>query len=178
MRRSANSWTARPELTISSANPMTRLATLPFSMSRKQDEYRTGSVTSTRETVQGVLHLEGAVLRITWRRAVRTDHYGAMDMRSDQDVEEVRHVELPLTALGRAWLREPRWLRRFRGSRLVLTATDLRAFEGFAGPEGLGLEHAGRVELRIAREDRLEAAEFLAELEMAQAQRLLDAGDP
>lgn len=156
---------------------MPRPATLPFSLSRTQSQYRTASVTSTTEKVQGVLHLESGVLRITWRRAVVTESYSSLDMKTDEDVEEVREVELPLTALGRAWLREPRWFRRFRGSRLILTATDLRAFESFAGPEGLGLEHAGRVELRIAREDRLEAAEFLADLEMAQAQRLLEAGE-
>jgi len=152
---------------------MARIATLPFSLARKEDEYRTGSVTTTRETVHGVLHLEGDVLRISWRRAVRTDHYGTLDIRSDKEVEEVREVEVSLPALGRASLREPQWLKRFRSSRLILTAQDLRAFEPVTGPEGLGLDHPARLELRIAPRDRLEAAEFVAEFELALAERLL-----
>lgn len=150
---------------------MPRSATLPFTLRRSSDVYTSAEYTSTTETVHGLLHLEGERLVIQWRVARKVDRMGRASVRSDEEVEEVREVVVPLAGLAGAVVRE-RWWERWRGPRLVLTAADLRAFEGFTGPEGLRLAHPAQLVLRLRPTDRLAAAEFAAELELAVADRI------
>ncbi len=48
---------------------MTRRAAVPFQLSRGQDEFTGGCVTSTTEVVHGLLRLEGDRLVVQWRLA-------------------------------------------------------------------------------------------------------------
>ncbi len=150
---------------------MPRTATLPFTLRRSRDTYTLSEYTSTTETVHGLLHLAGDRVTIQWRVARKVDHVGTTVYRTDEEVEQVREVTIPLSGLGGALVRDG-WLERVRGPRLVLTASDLRAFEGFAGPDGLRLEHPAQLVLRVRRRDRLAAREFAAELELAVAEQL------
>jgi len=48
---------------------VTRRAAVPFQLSRGQDEFTGGCVTSTTEVVHGLLRLEGDRLVVQWRLA-------------------------------------------------------------------------------------------------------------
>jgi hypothetical protein len=152
---------------------MPRSATVPFHFKRSRDVLGAGSITSTTETVHGLLRLDGDRLVIQWRLARKTDHIGGSEIRTDQELEAVREVVLPLEVLAGAQIRRPVW--RFFGSPSVaLTAADLQAFEKVAGEGGLRLEHPAELMVRIRRSDRLLAEEFSAELSLALAERALE----
>jgi len=155
---------------------MTRPAALPFTLRRGSDVFHKGGILSVTETVHGLLRLEEDGLTVEWRVHRATDRYGA-ETRSDQEVEPVRRVALPLAALGGAEVRIP-WWGFGRSARLVLTAATLEAFEALAGPAGLQLEHPARLELRLRREDRAQARMFVADLALATSEHALRlAGD-
>jgi hypothetical protein len=59
---------------------------------------------------------------------------------------------------------------------MVLTATNLTAFEEVAGHSGLQLDHPAELVLRLRRSDRLAAEEFSAELALAIAEHGLSDG--
>jgi hypothetical protein len=131
-------------------------------------------ITSTHETIHGLLRLDGDRLHIQWRIARSTDHVG-MEIRTDKQVEPVREVVLPLSAVAGAAVR---WRWRWPpGPYLVLTAADLRAFEEVAGVAGLSLDHPAELELRLRGEDRAAGSEFVGELELALAERALAAAE-
>jgi hypothetical protein len=146
---------------------MRRSLALPFLLKRASDVYTGGSVTTTRETVHGLLRLGEHHLTIQWRVGRRTDHIGS-EMRTDEEVEPVREITVPLARLSGATLQR-RLLGRLVPPRLILTAADLAAFEGLAGAEGLGLAHPAELVLTLRRGDRLPAEEFSAELALALA---------
>lgn len=148
---------------------MPRSTALPFTLRRSSDVYTSAEYTSTTETIHGLLHLDGERLVIQWRVARKVDRMGRASVRSDEEVEEVREVAVPLAGLAGAVVRRRWWE---RGPRLVVTASDLRAFEGFTGPRGLRLAHPAQLVFRIRPTDRLAAAEFAAELELAVAERI------
>lgn len=150
---------------------MPRHAVLPFTLRRTREVLSAGSYTATTETVHGILRLEGGTLTVQWRLARRTDTYGS-EIRSDEELEAVRQVELPITAVGNAVVRHS-WWNPFTGHRLVLTGSDLRAFDALTGSEGLQSSHPAEIRLRIRRGDRLAAEEFAAELALARAERAL-----
>lgn len=54
---------------------------------------------------------------------------------------------------------------------IVLTATDLRAFEEITGQAGLKLEHPATLSLPIDRRHELAALEFAADLDLLLAER-------
>lgn len=88
----------------------------------------------------------------------------------------MREVVVPLAGIAaarvnRAWWRWP------RGPRLVLTAADLRAFEAVAGQAGLRVDHPAELVLRMRRADHAAAIEFAGELELALAERALQAAE-
>lgn len=145
---------------------------LPFLLKRGDDVFTGTGMTSTREIVHGLLRLEGDRLYIQWRVGKTTDHMGAMEMRTEHQVEPVREIVVPLRGVAGAAVRR-RWWDRLTGPRLVLTASDLNAFEELAGQEGLKLDHPAELVLRLRRSDRLPAEEFCAELAMALAARQL-----
>jgi hypothetical protein len=112
---------------------MARSATLPFFFKRGRDAISGLSVITTRETVHGLLRLEGGHLTIQWRLVVSLSRIAGATVR------------------GGGWT----WP---LGLRLVLTAADLTALEGLAGKDGLSLDHPAELVVRLRRSDRLAAA--------------------
>ena len=152
---------------------MSHSAALPFVLRRSHDVVG-WEITSTRETVHGLLRLDGDRLAIQWRVARSTEHVG-MQIRTDREVEPVREVVVPLSAVAGASVR---WRWRWPpGPYLVLTAADLRAFEEVAGAAGLSLDHPAELALRLRRADRALGSEFAGELELAIAERALAAAE-
>jgi len=145
-----------------------RSAALPFLLKRASDVFSGEGMTTTRETVHGLLRLEHERLTIQWRVGRKTEHLGT-EMRTDKEVEPVREIVVPLRGVASAVVRR-RWWDRILGPRLVLTAADLGAFEGLAGTDGLSLDHPARLVLRLRRSDLLPAEEFSAELALAIAE--------
>lgn len=154
---------------------MPHSAALPFSLKRGQQVVGTKEITTTTEVVHGILRLDGERLVIQWRVARSTDHVG-FEIRTDQEVEAVREVTVPLAGIAAATVRQ-RWRDWPPGPRLILTAADLRAFEEIAGAAGLMLDHPAQLILPIRRTDRLAAQEFASELQLALAEHMLRAAD-
>jgi hypothetical protein len=152
-----------------------RTAALPFFIKRSEDEYSAMSVTTTSEVAHGLLRLDGERLVIQWRLARKTEHVG-MQIRTDQEVESVQEVVVPLDAVAGATVRSGLLAWLTGGPRIVLTAADLRAFDVLAGEEGLRLDHPAKISLRLKRADRLAAEEFAAELALAVAEAALGEG--
>ena len=152
---------------------MAHSAALPFVLRRSHDVVG-WEVTSTRETVHGLVRLEGDRVFIQWRVARSIDHVG-MQIRTDHEVEPVREVVIPLGAVAGASVR---WRWRWPpGTYLVLTAADLRAFEEVAGAAGLSLDHPAELALRLRGADRALGSEFAGELELALSERELAAAE-
>jgi len=153
---------------------MPHSAALPFVLHRSHDEIGKGEITSTQETVHGLLRLDGDRIHVQWRVARETDRVGR-EIRTDREVDPVREVVLPLTAIAGASVR---WRWRWPpGPYLVLTAADLRAFEDVAGAAGLSLDHPAELALRLRRSDRELGSEFASDLELAVAERALAAAE-
>lgn len=155
---------------------MPHTAALPFFLKRAGDAFTATTITSTREIAHGLLILRGDRLVIQWRVARKTERVG-LEIRTDEEIEPVKEIEVPIEAVAGAMVRGGplSWL--WGGPHLVLTATDLRAFEGLAGVEGLKLEHPARLLLRLRLSDRLAAEEFSAELALAVAEAPLRGRD-
>lgn len=147
---------------------MLHTAALPFTLKRRKDEFSATSLTSTTETVHGLLRLDGDRLVIQWRVARHTEHIGA-EFRTDEEMEAVREVVIPMEAVARAFVRR-RWWEWWKGPQLVLTATDLQAFDEIVGEEGLRLSHPAEMVVGLRRRDRMLAEEFTAELTLAVAE--------
>jgi hypothetical protein len=147
---------------------MSHSGALPFVLKRSDDVIAGAEITTTAETVHGLLRLDRDRLRIQWRMSRETSRVGT-EIRSDKELGAVREVVVPLDALAAASVRLWRWF-PWR-VRFVLTAADLRAFEEVAGEQGLRLDHPAELVLRIRPSDRLAAEEFASELELAIAER-------
>lgn len=148
---------------------MSHFAALPFSLRRSQDVLGAASITTTTERVHGLLRLDGDRLIIQWRLTRSTQTLGD-GIRTDEEMEPVKEVELPLEAVASAVVRRP-WWKFGAGLRLVLTAADLQAFDILAGEGGLKLSHPAEVVVRLRRRDALAAEEFTAEVALALAKR-------
>jgi hypothetical protein len=151
---------------------MSRFATVPFILRRSKNSFAADSMTTTKETVHGLLHLEGDELTVQWRLARKTLELGSEAHNTDEEFEAVREAKIPIAALAGAIVRRP-WWRFWAGPRVVLMATDLQALEAVTGKDGLRLAHPAKLELPVRRADALVAAEFAAELELAVAERAL-----
>lgn len=149
---------------------------LPFIIKRGSDVFSGEGMTSTVETVHGLLRPENDELKIHWRLVRKTEHMGS-EMRSDQEVEPVREIVVSLSRVAGAIVRRRWWLDWATGPRLVLTASDLGAFEELAGHDGLSLDHPAEVVLRLRRSDALAGREFGAELALAKAEYDLAAAE-
>lgn len=149
---------------------MPHLAALPFLLERSH-EVIGREITSTSETIHGLLRLDGTRLVVQWRLERTTERIGS-EIRSDREVEPVREVVLPLESVAGAQLRTSIWPWISR-ARLVLTAADLRAFEPIAGAAGLEVDHPAELTLFVRRADLAIAGEFVGELELAIAERAL-----
>ena len=163
---------------------MSHSAAVPFVLHRSHDVVGGLEITSTRETIHGLVRLDGDRLHVQWRIARSTDHVG-MEIRTDRAVEPVREAVIPLSAVAGATVRW-RW-RWAPGYYLVLNAADLLAFEEVAGAAGLALDHPAELALRLRGADRALGNEFAGTLELALAERallaaegkpLLDSPDP
>ena len=152
---------------------MSHSAALPFILRRSNDVIGV-EITSTRETVHGLLRLDGDRVYVQWRVARSTEHVG-WQIRTDREVEPVREAVIPLHSIAGATVR---WQWRWPpGPYLVLTAADLRAFEEVAGAAGLSLNHPAELALRLRGADRALGNEFAGELELALAERALAAAE-
>ena len=132
----------------------------------------------TTKTAHGLVRLEADRLVMQWRVAVRTDWRSGSKMETREEIEPVQEVVIPLDSVAGAVVPRRRWW-QLTGPRLVLTASDLLAFERIAGQQGLrGLKHPAKLVLRIKRADRLIAEEFAAELALALARRQVGGAEP
>ena len=154
---------------------MERFATVPFFLTRGEDEMSATTITTTREMVHGLLRLHERTLTIQWRLATKTERVG-WGIRKDHEVEAVKEIVVPVVRLGGAAVRSG-WWSWPPGLRLVLTAADLTALEGLAGSHGLRLDHPAELVVRVRRADRLAAEEFCAELALAIAEAQAPEGD-
>jgi hypothetical protein len=146
-------------------------AALPFTLRRSHDVIGLAEITTTTERVHGLLRLLGDRLVIQWRLARATERIGS-EIRTDRELEPIREVVVPLSALAGAEVRNS-WWSWLRGPRLRLSAADLRAFEQIAGSDGLKLDHPAEFVVNVRRADVLAAREFASELELALADRAL-----
>lgn len=145
---------------------------VPFTLRRGHDAFTASTVTTTVETIHGLLRLDGGELVVQWRRSVKTDHMGAASIHSDEEVDAVHERAVPLSAVDGMDVRRSRWT-PWAAPVMVLRAADLAAFDEIAGAEGLRLDHPAELVLGIRRRDRLLAEEFAAELTLALARRTL-----
>lgn len=125
-------------------------------------------ITSTAETIHGLLLLEDDRITVQWRVHRATDRVG-VEIRQEEEIGPVHEVEIPIDAVAKVAVRKRWWHWR---PRLVLTASDLRAFEPLAGQKALRSTHPGEIVLHLRRGDDLPAREFAAEIALASAQRL------
>ena len=151
---------------------MSRVAAVPFHLRWSEDSFSVTTVTSTTEVVHGLLRLEADRLVIQWRLARHTQHVGSMSLHTDDELEAVRELAVPLSGLAGAELRR-RWWLPWNAPLLVLRAADMRAFEEVAGEGGLRQAHPAELILRLRRADVPIADEFAAELDLALAERAL-----
>lgn len=119
--------------------------------------------------MHGVVRLEPDRLVVQWRLARQIQRMGAVSMDTSEEVEPVREVAVPLEKVSGALVRSRRWWRFWTGPRLVLTATDLTAFEEVARAGGLVLDHPGELVLHVRRDDVLCAEELAADLSLTLA---------
>jgi hypothetical protein len=95
------------------------------------------------------------------------------EIRTDEDRGELLEVMIPLAGLAGAAVR---WAFPWRWQ-LVLRASDLRAFDEFAGKTGLQLMHPAEAVLGLRWRDRAVAREFASELNLAVADVALKAAE-
>jgi hypothetical protein len=160
---------------------MKPIAALPFTLTRSAFEltrtdsgWGQDSVTTT-ERVHGLLRLEGERVVLQWRVAREVQRWG-QEIRKQHEMEPVREVEIPLSALAGARV-QWRWARWPPGRYLLLTGADLRAFEEIAGLEGFAMSHPAQLELGVRRADLPAAQDFAGELELVLADRALRAAE-
>jgi hypothetical protein len=144
---------------------MLHVPALPFTLRRAHGVIRGKEITSTVETIHGLLRIDGDSLVLQWQVQRQTDRVGA-EIRSDREREPVREATIPIASVSGAVVRSPRW-RLGRARRLILTAADLRAFEGLTGPGGLELAHPAQLVLDVRKQDKDAARELATQVELA-----------
>lgn len=152
-----------------------RLATLPFELTRDHQVIAAGTVTTTEERRHGVLRLEGELLHVQWRVERQVQQIGP-EIRTDVQHDGLREVPVPVRLLGDARVRRRGrlWWKR---TELVLTARDLVAFDGLAGPEGFDFTHPAELALPVRTNNLELAREFALEVELAIADLALRAAE-
>lgn len=143
----------------------------PFVLKRGSDVIDGLEITSTVETIHGLLRLELGHLTVQWRVSRSTDVVG-LEIRTDKELEPTRETSVPLSAIAGAVVRwKWRWWRP--GFHMILTAADLAAFDVISGESGLKLDHPAELVIRVTRSNRAAADEFAGELNLAVAEREL-----
>ena len=120
--------------------------------------------------MHGRLTLEEDQLTLQWRLARKRTNWNSG--QTDEEFESVRDATIPLSAIEGVIVRRP-WWRFWSGPRIVLVASDFRALEAIAAEEGIRLAHPAKLVMAVRRGDALVAAEFVAELDIAIAEREL-----
>lgn len=137
---------------------------VPFTVPLDEQLTSAGGLTyvTTKRRVHGIARLEDdrLVLQVAESRAVVHVTGTGIEQRTESDPVAERAVTLD--QLGDARLRR-HWL----WWQLVVTASDLRAFEGLPGAEG------GELRLRVDRRHRAVAEELVATLRLALAELAL-----
>ncbi len=154
---------------------MSHTSALPFTVRRKTDLISGSEITSTLETVHGLLRLEDDNVIFQWRTARKIDRVG-FEVSTDRELSSVREIKVPLAGLADADVRWS-WLRWPPGRYLMLTASDLRSFEGLTGEGGLFLSHPAELAIRVGRVGHDSALEFASELRLALADRAIRAAE-
>ena len=144
------------------------ISAVPFTVKRSSDLWDSKGYTTKTETAHGLVRLEADRLVIQWRLAVRTQSMGGSSWSTNDEIEPVRQIDVPLRDVAGATVARSRW-GVLRAPRLTIAAADLVAFDDIAGGQGLKLKHPARLVLRIKRADRLAAEEFAAEVALAVA---------
>jgi hypothetical protein len=150
-------------------------AALPFVLKRSEDKVGMLEVTSKSEIVHGLIKIQDDKLVFQWRVSRSTDIVG-FEIRTEKELEPVQQVELPLSVIAGAVVRW-KWNRWPPGRYLILTASDLYAFEIISGEAGLKLDHPAEMAIRLRRAERSTAEEFAAELNLVVAERSLRAAE-
>src|SRR5688572_21248010 len=101
---------------------MSKVLALPFTLSRTNSIMGWDYV-STTERIHGLLILDADRLLIQWRITRATQRMGAVEVRTDTELDPVREVSIPLSALAGARVRWE-WGRWPPGRYLVLTGAD------------------------------------------------------
>jgi len=151
---------------------MPHSAVLPFVLRRSKDVIAETGITSTQETVHGLLALQDDRVVIQWRVERKVSRIGP-EIRLDHEADPVREVVVPTSGLASARIRSTWWRLFGKSSHLVLSASDLRTLEPLAGPDGLALSHPGELIVGIRHADREAAREFASELDLALAEQAL-----
>ncbi len=146
---------------------MLNATVLPFRIQRGDSVIKGGTVTTTNETIDGLLRLEEHRLVVQWRLERTTDLVGP-EIRSDRKLEPVREAIVPLAGLAACTVRGS-WWPWSRSIKVVLTAADMQAFEAVAGPRGLQLSHPAELVIAVRAQDRQAAREFASDVELAVA---------
>ncbi len=147
---------------------MPSFAAVPFTLKRSSDLWDAkGGYESKTETAHGLVRLEAERMVVQWRLAVQTEVYGAT-YETREEIEPVNEIVISLDNVAGAVVPPRRWWDP-TGPKLVITASDLLAFEKIAGQQGLKLKHPAKLVLQVKRTDRLIAEEFAAELALAVA---------
>ena len=118
--------------------------------------------------------MEEDELVVQWRLQREIEKVGAT-IETNRELEPVREVRIPLSAIAGATVRRQAWY--FFGPRLVLAAADLAAFETMTGAAGLALDHPATLTLKVPRGSLLQAREFAAELNLEIAERMIGAAE-
>ena len=149
---------------------MPQIPALPFTLHRSNGVISGKEITSTVETIYGLLRVDSDSLVLQWRVQRRTDRVAPRSAAIANSIPcgKPRSRRLRSSAV----VRSPRW-RRGRPGRLVLTAADLRAFESLTGPGGLELAHPAQLMLEVRREDKDAARELAMQVELTIADHAL-----
>ena len=147
----------------------TRFSALPFTLRRSTDVIAGPEITTTDETIHGVLRLAGDQL-VVQARLTRSVSRVGRTIKTDTESEPVIECAIPLGSLASATVKRSWWRRAVR---LSLVAADLRAFEALQS--GLKLGHPAELVVSVSRADYDAAVEFASELELAIAEQALTA---
>ena len=136
-------------------------AGVPFSISLDETQVDASPgihYLSLRRRVLGIVRLDDERLLLQLAESRAVTEVSDVGVRQRTEASPVDERAVPLDLLGDARLRR-RWL----AWELVITATDLHAFEGLPGSRGVELR------LRVDRRHRAEAVELVGALRLALA---------
>jgi hypothetical protein len=140
---------------------------LPFTVRLKRpDQIASGRVRSVEERYAGVARLSDAALQLEWSGSREHTDIKGGSVASRMEQLPVSRLTIPAGRILEAGIRR-RWWRPC----LRLRVTDVEALEGFPGAS------ATECRVRIAREDRARATEFLTDLRLLVADAELRAAE-